>query len=700
MLRKTIFGVLLVFLLIGSASATTLEVGSDKPYQTVNSALSAATSGDTILVYPGTYNEQLFIHGIHDLTIQGVDYPTIAYKSTSWTYGTINLGTLYNSPTVPTNSTYNITIKGLHIVETGDTSPYYTYSCIQNWFNYVRDVHIEDNIMEAYKGHGIWLHGTGSNGSVDPYSFNDTFIKNNTITTTTGAGIYVSCNPKNLTIDNNRIYAANNRTYLQLPNGDYPTQTAYGINVMGDGKDMAENVHVHNNTIYTCQYSLLKVYAKNASVQDNIAYGNAVHNAYEYGFQSATFKNNSLINASWEWALNNPSRFNSINNLMNSGGPDNHHTLFEGFNNVNSSAGRMVYLGGHDHNVVFKNATMDKTRNPFEAIIIYGFSGSTLQNRTSDKIIIDNVTIVNHTAMPNYWGVSGQPATYHKWPQAGAPMWVMGAGSSSYFRSAVPSLSAITRDNITFFDVKDLNDTWGDSYNLGIFYADYTNVSLILANSNLTTRAVSTGGTGLIDSHEIYYFTDIDVTENGQPAGTSKIFVNSNTTRSYYNEAVPYFTANYADSSQENYTYQQTAKGMLDTPECIETLSNGQTGTRATPNNCLLLASVTGGDYVNRNVDPIINTNSAKNVYYNLTVSGGSYNESYFYTLPSGLTDVVTVDSNQIFTHKYGTKLGTVTGYHPTSSQYKTNSYERGTVDLTIPITDYAKTIIPMGVAM
>jgi hypothetical protein len=48
-----------LILLSTSAFAATLEVGSGKPYTTIQSAITAATTGDTILVYDGTYNEEI-----------------------------------------------------------------------------------------------------------------------------------------------------------------------------------------------------------------------------------------------------------------------------------------------------------------------------------------------------------------------------------------------------------------------------------------------------------------------------------------------------------------------------------------------------------------------------------------------------------------------------------------------------------------
>jgi hypothetical protein len=53
----------LVFSLVAATpvAAATLEVGSGKPYATIQAAVNAASSGDTVLVYAGTYNEDITI---------------------------------------------------------------------------------------------------------------------------------------------------------------------------------------------------------------------------------------------------------------------------------------------------------------------------------------------------------------------------------------------------------------------------------------------------------------------------------------------------------------------------------------------------------------------------------------------------------------------------------------------------------------
>lgn len=76
MLRKLILLALIAILLIGTASAATLYVGSTCKYKTIQSAVNAANDGDTVKVANGTYNEYVSVSGKF-VSIYGTGYPGV-----------------------------------------------------------------------------------------------------------------------------------------------------------------------------------------------------------------------------------------------------------------------------------------------------------------------------------------------------------------------------------------------------------------------------------------------------------------------------------------------------------------------------------------------------------------------------------------------------------------------------------------------
>ncbi len=59
--------------------ADTLKVGIGQPYTTIQSAINAAATGDTVKVFPGTYNEAIIIN--KNIVIQGSGYESTRITS-------------------------------------------------------------------------------------------------------------------------------------------------------------------------------------------------------------------------------------------------------------------------------------------------------------------------------------------------------------------------------------------------------------------------------------------------------------------------------------------------------------------------------------------------------------------------------------------------------------------------------------------
>lgn len=110
---KKAFITLALLLLLVFASATTLRVALDgtQPYNRIQDAINAAVNGDIVLVYPGTYYENLIITG-KNITLASLEYDTgdISYK-----YSTILDGSQNGSVIEVYQNVSSATIRGFTI---------------------------------------------------------------------------------------------------------------------------------------------------------------------------------------------------------------------------------------------------------------------------------------------------------------------------------------------------------------------------------------------------------------------------------------------------------------------------------------------------------------------------------------------------------------------------------------------------------
>ncbi len=125
-----ILSMLFVVVLNVGASPAELHVGPGQPYETIQAAVNAASSGDTIIVHPSTYDEQVVIG--KSLTIQGFGDNTIIKPSSAAKLTTVLDGLFwYGTPNtkkiagiivanVPDGS--NVIIKNLKVDESGVTT--------------------------------------------------------------------------------------------------------------------------------------------------------------------------------------------------------------------------------------------------------------------------------------------------------------------------------------------------------------------------------------------------------------------------------------------------------------------------------------------------------------------------------------------------------------------------------------------------
>ena len=141
--QSLISGIIFVLLFAGTVSAATLTVDDSggAGYTSIQAAINATSTGDTILVYSGTYAEQVAVN--KQLILIGVDNgggkPIIS--------GGVNVVTL---------SVNGITLDGF-VVTNGNTGVYITSSN-----NKVKNNTIQSNIgVAGGHGYGIYI-GSGT----------------------------------------------------------------------------------------------------------------------------------------------------------------------------------------------------------------------------------------------------------------------------------------------------------------------------------------------------------------------------------------------------------------------------------------------------------------------------------------------------------------------------------------------------------
>ena len=141
-----------------------LEVNLDgtKPYTEIQTAINSAAAGDTILVYPGTYYENLILDNTNSLSLISLEATTgdTTYVSQAIINGSQNQGSVI----LCHESVYNLTVRGFTI--TGGSG----YLMISNTYGGGIFIHSgELNLINSVvkynhsdKGGGITLGETGS----------------------------------------------------------------------------------------------------------------------------------------------------------------------------------------------------------------------------------------------------------------------------------------------------------------------------------------------------------------------------------------------------------------------------------------------------------------------------------------------------------------------------------------------------------
>ncbi len=153
---RLVFSLFLLVFIVGLGSAAELNVGSGETYTTIQAAIDAASSGDTINVRAGTYTETGQIVINKDLTIIGEDKNTVIIKPSSDT--TLPMGGL--NPPVESDGWFVIQ-NGISVDISGITFDGSGKNIAIGILSYGSG-NIHDNIIEnikygTYRGFGVML---------------------------------------------------------------------------------------------------------------------------------------------------------------------------------------------------------------------------------------------------------------------------------------------------------------------------------------------------------------------------------------------------------------------------------------------------------------------------------------------------------------------------------------------------------------
>ncbi|CAG0953260.1 hypothetical protein METP2_00344 [Methanosarcinales archaeon] len=174
-LKNIILFICLVLLITGSATASTLEVGQGKTYTTIQSAIDAAKTGDTILVSEGTYNENPLIK-TNEISVMGKNREKTIIEGRKTSSG------------IRIDEVNNVVISGFTIKNSGGGGQ-------------------EDAGVAIYKGNGNTVSNliiTGNSVGISIYQgSNNNIVSGNIIESNSGYGINIYASNDNKIFNNN-----------------------------------------------------------------------------------------------------------------------------------------------------------------------------------------------------------------------------------------------------------------------------------------------------------------------------------------------------------------------------------------------------------------------------------------------------------------------------------------------------------------
>jgi len=424
---------------VGAAKDITVQSGGS-----IQAAVNSASSGDTIIVSPGTYYENIEItranlelrsaSGNPDDTIiasntTGKDVISLGARSNSKITGfTISGATgatisgislsLCNGCTIEKNKFLNNSI-GISVKSSGNNalrdntvtsgtgtgiyiSQSYSTTTSENRISGcvtgIKIASTQDggntvskNTVSQNSGNGIELENTNNNNN----------LENNTVNSNGVRGIYLARSSKN-NLKNNIVssnggngiemgYSSENTVLGNTVSGNNTTVNNHGIFL-----DNCTNSYVQSNTVSSCEYGIAMRYSNNNHVINNNA------NENDRGFYVAYTSSGNTLSG-------NKANSNSLNGITVISSASNN---IVDSNEVSLNSGYGIYLETADNNKIFNNIASQNSRGIFLQGVgskQNNLSNNILNHNTADGIRLDNSSenhLINNTAISsNTYGI-------------------------------------------------------------------------------------------------------------------------------------------------------------------------------------------------------------------------------------------------------------------------------------------------------
>ncbi|MFC1987960.1 NosD domain-containing protein [Chloroflexota bacterium] len=288
-----ILSLVMIMIPAEAVMAATITVDDDGPadFTTIQAAIDAAASGDTIMVMPGTYNEWLTIS--KPLTLQGFDKNTTILQASS----------ISSLNGIDVNVTHDVNISGFTV------KGYRSGVCLRDTNN----AHITDNIFQDndgplatdYSGVEFVSNVTYSNISGNIFTGNEygiilrngsdnNVIDGNTLTYNEQTAIYLNSSSGNQIINNsaeynnNGVHLAYNANNNTIENNILSNNNAQGVRI-----EISSYNSVTNNTVENNVWNgvFLFTTANNNTIANNDIIGNDMRGV----FINTNSENNTIV---------------------------------------------------------------------------------------------------------------------------------------------------------------------------------------------------------------------------------------------------------------------------------------------------------------------------------------------------------------------------------------------------------------------